>query len=105
MEPFGEAICDLILKAKRNHIARLQKGVCTKDTGFTFNDVLTNLERVSDHCSNIAVAIIESRHGTFDTHEYLQEVKGHPTENFQQLYTMYLNEYSLASTASNSKED
>ena len=105
VEPFGEAINDLILKAKRNHIKRLQKGVCTKDTGFTFNDILTNLERVSDHCSNIAVATIESRHGTFDTHEYLQEVKGHPTENFQQLYTMYLNEYSLVPVSAENKED
>lgn len=105
VEPFGEAIEDLILKAKRNHIARLQKGLCTKDTGFTFNDILTNYERVSDHCSNIAVAIIESRHGTFDTHEYLHEVKGHPTENFQQMYTMYLQKYSLVPAEKDNRDE
>ena len=95
VEPLEQAIDALILEAKRNHILRLQKGACKKNIGFAFSDVLTSYERVSDHCSNVAVAIIETEHGTFDTHEYLQSVKGNLSEDFMQSYNKYLKKYSF----------
>lgn len=95
VEPLEQAIDTLILEAKRNHIARLQSGDCAKDLGVAFSNVLTDYERVSDHCSNIAVAVIEAQHGTFATHEYLQTVKGSPDDYFREQYAEYLQRFSL----------
>lgn len=62
--------------AKSNrHIARLQAGACTIEYGFVLDDLLTNYERIADHCSNIAVAMIEVSEDRFDTHEYLNHIK------------------------------
>ena len=62
-------------KLKSRHIKRLQKGNCTIEHGFVFSDLLTNLERVSDHCSNIAVCLIQVSDDNFDTHEYIRTLK------------------------------
>ena len=62
VEPLEQVIDGLIADIKSNHIARLQKGNCTIEMGFVLSDLLTNCERVSDHCSNIAVAQIETPH-------------------------------------------
>lgn len=75
VEPLEEVIDQLIAKMKDQHIRRLQQGACTIEKGFIFSDILNNCERISDHCSNIAVAVIEVEHDSFDAHRYLQGVK------------------------------
>lgn len=89
VEPLEQVIDSLIANIKSHHINRLQKGNCTIELGFVLTDLLTNFERVSDHCSNIAVAIIESQHGTFEAHEYLNAVKNSGTGKFEKLYESY----------------
>ena len=69
VEPLEEIIDGLCDEMKSHHVDRLQSGSCTLNQGFVFNDLLTNYERVADHCSNIAVAIIELESDSFDTHE------------------------------------
>ncbi|MFR7855653.1 MAG: Na/Pi cotransporter family protein, partial [Acutalibacteraceae bacterium] len=71
VEPLEQVIDKLISEIKNRHVERLQKGNCTIELGFVLTDLLTTYERVSDHCSNVAVAVLESKHGTFETHEYL----------------------------------
>ena len=74
VEPLEQVIDHLIADIKNRHIARLKNGYCTIELGFVLSDLLTNYERISDHCSNIAVAVIEGAQGNFDAHEYLSEV-------------------------------
>ena len=95
VEPLEEVIDDLTDQMKLNHVTRIQAGRSTIVQGFAFNDLITNLERVSDHCSNIAVAMIELYAGSFDTHEYLGKVKQKRTENFERYYQAYNIKYSF----------
>ena len=95
VEPLEQVIDDLIMNVKRNHITRLRGGNCTIQLGFVLSDLLTNYERVSDHCSNIAVAVIESGHGTFEAHEYLETVKDEHNKEFEELYKEYGNIYRI----------
>ena len=81
---------------------RLQKGLCTLQNGFVFNDLLTNYERVADHCSNIAVALIELEADTFDTHEYITSLKEHRSHNFDLYYNEYSARYALPGERSSS---
>ena len=80
---------------KSHHVDRLQSGSCTLNLGFVFNDLLTNYERVADHCSNIAVAIIELESDSFDTHEYLNSVRAMKSSSFARYYEEYKQEYHL----------
>lgn len=75
VEPLEETIDQLIEAIRSRHIQRLQSGHCTIQLGFVLNDLLTNFERVSDHCSNIAVSVIQERDGGLDSHTYLHAVK------------------------------
>lgn len=75
VEPLEQVIDGLNKTIRARHIDRLTRGQCTMEMGFILTDILTNLERVSDHCSNLAVAIIEIAHDSFDVHEYLSGVK------------------------------
>ena len=75
VKPLEQVVDKLITKIKANHIARLQKGECSIVLGFILSDLLNNYSRVSDHCSNVAVAVIEVQQGSFDTHQYLNTVK------------------------------
>lgn len=95
VEPLEEVIDNLILEVKRNHITRLQSGNCTIQLGFVLSDLLTSYERVSDHCSNIAVAVIEAQHGTFDTHEYLENVKVQDDGAFNRQYKEFSQRFAL----------
>ena len=95
VEPLEEVIDDLTDEMKLNHVGRIQAGTCTVDQGFVFNDLITDFERVSDHCSNIAVAVIELYVGSFDTHEYLGEIKQKRSENFERYYQTYKEKYSF----------
>ena len=94
VEPLEQVIDGLISKIRANHIRRLQKGTCTIEGGFILADLLNNYERVSDHCSNIAVAIIEVEHNSFDTHKYLNGVK-YGNSVFNEIYENYEAKYSL----------
>ena len=95
VEPLEQVVDLIILKIKKKHIKRLQDGDCTIQLGFALSDLLTSYERVADHCSNIGVAIIESHHGTFDVHEYLDSLKAAHDEDFERRYDKYLNKFSL----------
>ena len=94
IEPLEQVIDYLTRDIRANHIQRLQKGMCSIETGFVLADMLTNFERVSDHCSNIAVAIIETSHSTFDTHKYLSKVK-FGNKNFNEQFDRYAAQYQL----------
>ncbi|MBQ2274364.1 MAG: Na/Pi cotransporter family protein [Clostridia bacterium] len=94
IEPLEQVVDKLIYDIKANHITRLQSGNCTIELGFVLHDLLTNYERVSDHCSNVAVAIIETAHGSFQTHEYLRDVK-RTNEEFKKDYEEYLEKFAL----------
>lgn len=75
VEPLEQVVDELTILLRNGHIERLRKNECTIEQGFVFNDLVTNLERVADHCSNIAVCVIETAHDRFDMHEYIQEQK------------------------------
>lgn len=94
VEPLEQVIDDLTAAVKNNHILRLQEGSCTIETGFILSDILNNYERISDHCSNIAVAIIELVHNTFDTHQYLNRVKT-TSEEFSEVYDQFSHRFAL----------
>ena len=95
VEPLEEIIDGLCDELKLHHVDRLQKGVCTLSQGFVFNDLLTNFERVADHCSNIAVAMIELASDAFDTHEYLKSVKNMKSDSFARYYEEYSKKFAL----------
>ena len=94
VEPLEQVIDKLIASVKNNHINRLVAGDCTLEHGFILSDILTNLERVSDHCSNIAVAVIELGHNTFETHRYLNGVK-YGNAAFDELFAEYDGKYQI----------
>lgn len=95
VEPLEQVIDSLRYKMKERHVARLQKGECTIDVGFVFSDMLTNIERVSDHCSNLAVSLIQIGQDQFDTHEYLNNVKNYGNRDFREEYDRYKMKYYL----------
>lgn len=95
VEPLEELIDNLCDEIKLHHVDRLQHGMCTIQLGFVFNDLMTNYERVADHCSNIAVAIIELESDLFDTHEYLKSVKELKSGSFTSLYEQYSSVFRL----------
>ena len=95
VEPLEEIIDTLCDEMKSHHIDRLQQGVCTLNQGFVFNDLLTNFERVADHCSNIALAVIELQSDSFDTHEYVRSLKMMKDESFARYYDEYKQTYAL----------
>ena len=95
VEPLEEIIDGLCDEMKSHHVDRLQQGLCTLNQGFVFNDLLTNYERVADHCSNIAVAVIEVESDSFDTHEYLNSVKAVKDASFARYYDEYKQKYSI----------
>ena len=95
VEPLEEIIDGLCDEMKSHHVDRLQSGACTLNQGFVFNDLLTNYERVADHCSNIAVAVIEVESDSFDTHEYLNSVKAMKDASFARYYDEYKKKYTF----------
>ena len=95
VEPLEELIDNLCDEMKLHHVDRLQKGLCTLGQGFVFNDLLTNYERVADHCSNIAVALIELESDSFDTHEYLNSLKELKSDMYERYYEEYSRIYQL----------
>ena len=96
IEPLEQVVDIVISEIKDNHVKRLQEGKCTIELGFMLNDLLNNMERVSDHCSNVAACIIQLKDSTFATHEYLNEIKTSQDEEFKKEFEEYKNKYSLA---------
>ena len=94
VEPLEQVIDRLCFKIKDRHITRLQDGVCSVESGMQFTDVLGDCARISDHCSNVAAAVIELNIGLFDTHQYLGAIRDN-SEEFRQLYNGFLAEYML----------
>ncbi|MBR2546447.1 MAG: Na/Pi cotransporter family protein [Erysipelotrichaceae bacterium] len=94
VEPLEEAIDALTGDMMDDHIDRLVKGECTIELGFMLSDLINNCERVSDHCSNIAVCVIEVSDDEYFSHQYLNDVK-HESEAFKALYRYYLDKYSV----------
>ncbi len=95
VEPLEQVVDYLRDQIKLRHTIRLQKSLCSIELGFILSDILTNLERVSDHCSNIAGCLIEmSKHETLDIHNYLHSVK-EGGEEFKAKYAEYMEVYAL----------
>ena len=95
VEPLEQVIDTLKDQLRTRQIARLQKGACSLETGFIWTDLLTNFERVADHCSNIAGCVLETQHKSLDLHEYLDGVKQSAPE-FRREYEAYSRKYALA---------
>ena len=95
VEPLEQIVDKLNYKIKKNHISRLRQGNCTIELGFVLTDILNNYERVADHCSNIAVCMLEIGHNSFEIHEYLSNVKENGTNEFYEYYDMYKKRYTL----------
>ena len=93
LEELVDIYCD---EMKMNHVKRVQKGECTLHQGFIFNDLLTDFERIADHCSNVAVAIIELELNVFDTHEYLINLKKDNGTNFDKYFEEYKEMFPLS---------
>lgn len=95
VEPLEEVIDHLQIEVKKRHIKRLRKNKCTIEMGFVFSDIITNFERVADHCSNIAVCLIQISENNFETHEYLNELKKTQDPDFIKKYTLFNKKYML----------
>ena len=103
VEPLEQVVDQVKEEMRTRHILRLQRGECSVEAGFVWNDLLTDLERVSDHCSNIAVAQIETAQNAYQAHEYLGEIKGGGNTAFQSAFEGYLSRYALKGGAKGAK--
>lgn len=95
VEPLEDVIDGLRTELKNRHVKRLRDGVCTIELGFILQDLLTNFERVSDHCSNIAVCLIQIKENSMDTHEYMNELKRLDKSEFMDEFNQYKAKYML----------
>ena len=95
VEPLRELIGILCNDLKLRHIKRLRNGQCDLNTGFAFNDLLTNYERIAAHCSNIAVAILELDSSNFDIHEYTKSVRKLKDETYLTAFEEYEKKYDI----------
>lgn len=95
VEPLEEMVDFLCDELKMRHISRVQSGICSLNQGFAFNDLITSYERISDHCSNIAVAVIEEETSMWEAHEYLNHVKSVKDNNFTRYFNEYKQKYSI----------
>ena len=95
VEPLEEVIDNLRNELKKHHIKRLRKGKCSAETGFVLQDLLTNFERIADHCSNIAVCIIQIKEDGLEAHEYINELKKTEDAFFLENFSMFTQKYAL----------
>lgn len=95
IEPLEEVVDYLNSKVKQRHIDRLRSGECTIELGFILSDLTTNFERVADHCSNIAVCLIQLHDNGFETHEYMEVLKSSKNEKFREDYLARKQMYQL----------
>ena len=95
VEPLEEIVDELSKELKRRHINRLRSGECTIEMGFILTDLLTSLERIADHCSNISVCITQVRENLYDTHSHLESLKNEPDEGYYNRLEELQREYVL----------
>ncbi len=91
IQPLEEAMDVLCAALKDRHVSRLQQGLCTVETGFVFNDLLNNYERISDHCSNIAIYVLRTGDTVFDPHKYLDDIEH--KAYYESMYHEYIEKY------------
>ena len=94
IDPLEQVVDDLKDALRDHHIRRLQRGECSTTLGFVFTDILTDLERISDHCSNIAMSVLQMRTSTFETHSFEAELK-RTDQHFGEFYEEYKRKYAL----------
>lgn len=95
IEPLEEVIDNLNAEIKKRHIKRLRKGKCTIELGFILSDITTSFERISDHCSNVAVSVLQIKDDSFETHEYLNTLKDKENDAFNMEYEFVKAKYEL----------
>ena len=95
VEPLEQVVDKLKDTIKSQHITRLQRGECTIELGFILTDIVTNLERVSDHCSNIAGCMLEMAHKDMEIHKYLSSVKDGNKEEYNHYFDYFRMKYDL----------
>ncbi|MDR1002498.1 MAG: Na/Pi cotransporter family protein [Oscillospiraceae bacterium] len=101
VEPLEQVIDKLNMELKAKHVERLQNGQCTIELGFIFSDLIMNFERVADHCSNIALCMIQVKDSSFETHGYVSRLMAAPEKSFVDEYQAYSDKYSLDAVKSN----
>lgn len=94
VEPLEQIIDELKVKMRNSHINRLKKSECSIEAGFVWSDLLTNLERTADHCSNIALCVIDSAEMNMNAHQAIRSLKG-KNPNFEAQYESYLEKYTV----------
>lgn len=99
VEPLEEVVDNLRNDLKKHHMKRLRKGKCTIEAGIVLSDLLTNFERIADHCSNIAVNLIQTHEGNFDVHEYIDELKKTEDAFFLEKFAYFTRKYALPKKA------
>ena len=95
VEPLEQVINGLNAEMKQRHIRRLRKGKCTIELGWVLQDLLTNIERVADHCSNIAICVIEVKEDEYDTHNYLESLKESNLKWYKHAIIVYGDKFAL----------
>ena len=95
VEPLEQVVNGLTAEMKQRHIKRLRRGKCTIELGWILQDLLTNIERVSDHCSNVAVCMLEAKEDDFEAHSYLETLKGSNFEWYKNAVYRYKDKFAL----------
>ena len=95
IEPLEQVIDDIAARIKKRHIKRLKTGECTVERGIDLSDILTNMKRISDYCSNVAVCVIQIAHATFETHSYLRKVRYTNQPEFITDFEDYKDKYNI----------
>lgn len=95
VEPLEQVIDNLKAELREKHEKRMDSGECTVENGMLFFDIINSFERIADHCSNLAVCIIELSQGSYQTHRYLKGVKNSNNKTFMEQFEIYLNKYAL----------
>jgi phosphate:Na+ symporter len=95
VEPLEQVVDRLIRKAKKRHIKRLQNGTCTVELDLLVSELFNDLERISDHCSNIATSILQSKDTTLDRHELINRLRAAENTDFSRKYDEYKAKYPL----------
>jgi len=104
VEPLEQVINGLNAEMKQRHIRRLRKGKCTIELGWVLQDLLTNIERVADHCSNIAICMIEVKENEFDTHSYIEELRENNAKWYKHAIYVYKDKFALPENAIDQEE-
>ena len=95
IEPLEQVINNLKAELRARHSKRLQDNECTIENGMLFFDIINSFERIADHCSNLAVCIIELSNRSYQTHTYLKGVKSHKNQGFMEMFRDYLQKYRI----------